>query len=129
MNNEVGGSFMADTFILVTQSKNYPLKQTETMKTNSPNQLYMKKHITVFIFMMLLILMLFGKASAQEVVAAEKASYFKIGFGYGFPSGSQMVGSNSTYTYSASSSSAREKGIYGSLGSGLIFNTSYILMY
>ncbi|MBK5277425.1 MAG: hypothetical protein JJE09_01040 [Bacteroidia bacterium] len=100
------------------------------MKTIHTNNQYMRKHIAFFIFMMLLLLILFGKANAQEIQNISKSSsYFRFGFGYGFPSASQMLGANSTYTSSTMSSTSREEGVYGSLGSGFTFNSSYVHMY
>ncbi|MEK6780125.1 MAG: hypothetical protein AABY93_00365 [Bacteroidota bacterium] len=108
------------------------------MKTQNANYQYLKKHVVFFIFMMLLLLMLFARASAQEIqITAKPSSYFRFGLGYGLSSGSQMVEANSTqtstYTYSDFSSSysstSKYEGVYGSLGSGLVFNTSYMHMY
>lgn len=100
------------------------------MKTQNVNNQYLKKNITFFIFMMLLLLMLFTRASAQEIQnVAKPSSYFRFGLGYGFPSASQMVGVNSTYASSATSSTSKMEGVYGSLGSGFTFNSSYVHMY
>ncbi len=90
----------------------------------------MKKHLVFFIFMTLLMLMLFARVSAQEIQNVGKpSSYFRFGFGYGFPSASQMLGVNSNYTSSPASSTSKKEGVYGTLGSGFTFNFSYVHMY
>ncbi len=100
------------------------------MKTQNVNSQYMKKHIVIFIFMMFLMLVLFARASAQEIQQVGKpSSYFRLGIGYGFPSASRMLGANSNYVSSATSSTSKVEGVYGSLGSGFTFNSSYVHMY
>ncbi len=106
------------------------IKNKTAMKTQHVNNQYLKKHLVFFIFVMLLMLTLFARVSAQENQNVGKpSSYFRFGLGYGFPSASQMVGVNSTYSSSATSSSSKEEGVYGSLGSGFAFNSSYVHMY
>jgi opacity protein-like surface antigen len=105
-------------------------KTKTAMKTQNVNTQYLKKHLVFFIFVMLLMLVLSARASAQEIQqVAKPASYFRLGVGYGFPSASQMLGVNSTYTSSTTSSTSKEEGVYGTLGSGFTFNSSYVHMY
>lgn len=54
-----------------------------------------------------------------------QGSYFRFGIGYGLPASSQLLGENQSYYSSPSSYSSNEKGIYGSLGTGLVFSASY----
>ena len=106
------------------------IKTKTAMKTQNVNNQYMKKHLVFFIFMTLLMLMLFARVSAQEIQNVGKpSSYFRFGFGYGFPSASQMLGVNSNYTSSPASSTSKKEGVYGTLGSGFTFNFSYVHMY
>lgn len=91
----------------------------------------MYNHIAFIIFMIMLMLVIFENAKAQEAqpVSKPSSSYFRFGLGYGFPSGSQLLGVNSTSTSSNTSYTYKQEGIYGSLGSGFSFNSSYLHMY
>jgi hypothetical protein len=101
------------------------------MKTLQSNTQYMYKHIAFIIFMITLMLVIFENAKAQEAppVSKTSSSYFRFGVGYGFPSGSQLLGVNSTSTSTNTSYTSKQEGIYGSLGSGFTFNSSYLHMY
>ncbi len=101
------------------------------MKALQSNTRYMYKHIAFIIFMMVLMLVIFKNAKAQEdqQVSKPSASYFRFGVGYGFPSGSQLLEANSTSTSSNTGYTSKQEGIYGSLGSGFAFNSSYLHMY
>lgn len=76
-------------------------------------------------------MVIYGKSQAQEAPPASKpsSSYFRFGFGYGFPSGSQLLGVNSTSTSTSTSYTSNQEGVYGSLGSGFTFHSSYLHMY
>ncbi len=76
-------------------------------------------------------LVIFENAKAQDAQPVSKptSSYFRFGVGYGFPSGSQLLGVNSTSTSTNNSYTSKQEGIYGSLGSGFTFNSSYLHMY
>jgi outer membrane protein W len=96
------------------------------MKTIHANNTYQKKHISFFFFMMLLLLIIYGKASAQEQqTTSTLSSHLRIGLGYGLPSGSQMMNSTS----SNSSTSSTSKGVYGTLGTGMVLNAAFTHMY
>ena len=58
-----------------------------------------------------------------------QGSYFRFGFGYGLPASSQLLGENYSSNSNTNLYSSKTKGIYGSLGTGLVFNTSYGHLY
>lgn len=99
----------------------------KTLQSNS--QVY--KHITFIIFMIILMVVIYGKSQAQEAPPVNKpsSSYFRFGIGYGFPSGTQMLDVSSTSTSTNTSYTSKQEGVYGSLGSGFTFSSSYLHMY
>jgi hypothetical protein len=116
---------MEVTFALSTKPKK------TAMKTLQNNTQYIYKHITFIIFMIIQMLVFYGKLQAQEdqPVSKPTSSYFRFGLGYGFPSGSQLLGVNSTSTTTNRSYSSKQEGIYGSLGLGFTYNSSFLHMY
>lgn len=56
-------------------------------------------------------------------------SYLRFSVGYGFPAASQALSSNSTFNSTNTDYTSIEQGIYGTLGSGLVFNAAYGHLY